>query len=98
MGNRGLLRSMQRVLDRAGDAAGVPFGHVVLAAPDVDGRVFRDLADASSEALPADYPLRLVQGPGSPPRASFTTIPGPDILRRLRSWPPLTRSRSRMLT
>jgi esterase/lipase superfamily enzyme len=44
MGNRGLLRSMERVVARAGSAAGVPFGEVVLAAPDVDERSFRNLA------------------------------------------------------
>ena len=44
MGNRGLLRAVQRIVGRAEEAASVPFGHVVLAAPDVDARVFGDLA------------------------------------------------------
>ncbi len=40
---------MQRVLARAGTSAGVAFGHVVLAAPDVNERTFRDLAAASAK-------------------------------------------------
>jgi len=44
MGNRGLLRAMQRIAAQAAEAGGVRFGQVFLAAPDVDVDVFRDLA------------------------------------------------------
>jgi esterase/lipase superfamily enzyme len=40
MGNRGLLRALPRVVEQAGTAAGVPFGQVLLAAPDVDAEFF----------------------------------------------------------
>lgn len=45
MGNRGLLRAMQRIADRAADGQGVQFGQIFLAAPDVDVDVFTSLAD-----------------------------------------------------
>jgi esterase/lipase superfamily enzyme len=44
MGNRALLRSMQRITSQASRAGGPLFGHLVLAAPDIDARVFRELA------------------------------------------------------
>jgi esterase/lipase superfamily enzyme len=44
MGNRGLLRALQRIMARATAAAGVHFGKVFLAAPDLDVRLFRELA------------------------------------------------------
>ena len=44
MGNRGLLRAMQRIVGRLPDDAGIRFGQVILAAPDVDAAVFGDLA------------------------------------------------------
>lgn len=50
MGNRGLLRAMQRMAQRAGKATGKPFGQIILAAPDVDRDVFTDLVKAH-EAL-----------------------------------------------
>jgi esterase/lipase superfamily enzyme len=43
MGNRGLLRSMQRIASGAQHTARTVFGHIVLAAPDIEARVFRDL-------------------------------------------------------
>ena len=46
MGNRGLLRAMQRILAQVQAASEVPFGQIVLAAPDVDPDLFRDLAKA----------------------------------------------------
>ncbi len=46
MGNRGLLRALQRILGEVTEAADVPFGQIILAAPDVDQDVFRDLASA----------------------------------------------------
>ncbi len=44
MGNRGLLRALHRVADRAEDAAKLKFDQIFLAAPDVDRDVFVDLA------------------------------------------------------
>ncbi len=44
MGNRGLLRAMHRATARAALAAGVRFGQIFLAAPDVDVALFRQLA------------------------------------------------------
>lgn len=44
MGNRGLLRAMQRVLAQVEAASEVPFGQIVLAAPDVDPDLFKQLA------------------------------------------------------
>jgi esterase/lipase superfamily enzyme len=46
MGNRGLLRAMQRILAQVQAASEVPFGQIVLAAPDVDPDLFRNLAKA----------------------------------------------------
>lgn len=43
MGNRGLLRAVQRI-ERDAATAGVRFGQVLLAAPDVSVRLFHDLA------------------------------------------------------
>jgi type VI secretion system ImpA family protein len=45
MGNRGLLGAVQRIQAEAAREAGVRFGQVFLAAPDVDVDVFRELAD-----------------------------------------------------
>lgn len=44
MGNRGLLRSLQRIANTA-EHAGVKFGQVILAAPDVECDLFNNLAD-----------------------------------------------------
>lgn len=44
MGNRGLLRSLQRIMEKAAQAGRVPFGQLLLAAPDIDQALFRDLA------------------------------------------------------
>lgn len=44
MGNRGLLRALQRIAARAEAESRVSFGQVVLAAPDVDRDLFLDLA------------------------------------------------------
>jgi len=44
MGNRGLLRALQRMLSKAETRSSFKFGQVILAAPDVDADVFRDLA------------------------------------------------------
>lgn len=46
MGNRGLLRAVERTVAAAVRASGIPFGQFILAAPDVDIDVFRDLSKA----------------------------------------------------
>ena len=46
MGNRGLLRAVQRIVIEVGEAARVPFGQIVLAAPDEDQEVFAELSAA----------------------------------------------------
>jgi esterase/lipase superfamily enzyme len=46
MGNRGLLRAMQRIISQAERAGKVKFGQIFLAAPDVDIDTFRELAGA----------------------------------------------------
>ena len=46
MGNRGLLRVMQRIFDRVQTESEVSFGQIFLAAPDVDPDLFQDLAEA----------------------------------------------------
>ncbi len=45
MGNRGLLRSLQRIADYAESQSKVRFGQIFLAAPDVDRDLFLDLAN-----------------------------------------------------
>jgi Uncharacterized protein conserved in bacteria len=44
MGNRGLARSIQRITAQASVHAGVRFGQIILAAPDIEVGLFRDLA------------------------------------------------------
>lgn len=45
MGNRGLLRALQRIVAHAGDRSSARFGHLVLAAPDLTRDLFLDVAD-----------------------------------------------------
>jgi esterase/lipase superfamily enzyme len=44
MGNRGLARAIQRITAKASAWGGVRFGQIVLAAPDMEVKLFRDLA------------------------------------------------------
>ena len=44
MGNRGLARAIQRITARASAQGSVRFGQIVLAAPDIEVALFRDLA------------------------------------------------------
>jgi esterase/lipase superfamily enzyme len=46
MGNRGVLRAVNRIAQRAQQRSGVPFGQVILAAADVDADSFRRLSTA----------------------------------------------------
>lgn len=41
MGNRGVLRAVNRIAEKAKRRAGLPFGQIILAAADVDADVFR---------------------------------------------------------
>lgn len=49
MGNRGLLRALQRIAANAGTRGKVKFGQIFLAAPDVDRDLFLDLASLYPE-------------------------------------------------
>jgi esterase/lipase superfamily enzyme len=49
MGNRGLLRAVNRIAMSAAQRTSRPFDQIILAAPDVDADVFRDLCKAYSE-------------------------------------------------
>jgi esterase/lipase superfamily enzyme len=46
MGNRGLLRAMERIVEMSESRGQVKFGQIFLAAPDVDAQIFRTLARA----------------------------------------------------
>ena len=46
MGNRGLLRGMWRIFDQVQTKSQVSFGQIILAAPDVDADLFKDLVEA----------------------------------------------------
>jgi esterase/lipase superfamily enzyme len=46
MGNRGVLRAVNKIAERAQQETGVPFGQVILAAADVDSDTFRQLSGA----------------------------------------------------
>jgi esterase/lipase superfamily enzyme len=46
MGNRGVLRAVNRIAEGAERGSGVPFGQVILAAADVDADSFRQLSGA----------------------------------------------------
>lgn len=49
MGNRGLLRAVQRIASSASAQSGVRFNQIILAAPDVDSGTFRQLAGAYAQ-------------------------------------------------
>lgn len=46
MGNRGVLRAVNRIADRAQRRTGVPFSQIILAAADVDTDTFREFSTA----------------------------------------------------
>ncbi|MCV2421604.1 alpha/beta hydrolase [Paucibacter sp. DJ2R-2] len=79
MGNRGLLRALQRIAANAQTQGRVKFGQIFLAAPDVDRDLFLDLAHlypAHSErttlyASAADLPVHLSSKLHSAPRAGY---------------------------
>lgn len=92
MGNRGLLRAMQRIAANAAMQDKVKFGQIFLAAPDIDRDLFLDLAQlypAHSErttlyASAADLPVYLSSRFHSAPRAGYflpyTVVPDMDTV------------------
>ena len=92
MGNRALLRSLQAIAKQAASSSKVPFGQNVLAAPDVDTGVFRNLAKAYSAIAQRttlyvstkDQALATSGALHNYPRAGFappiTIIPGIDTI------------------
>jgi esterase/lipase superfamily enzyme len=92
MGNRGLLRSLQRIAANAQTRGQVKFGQVFLAAPDVDRDLFLDLARLYPEhaerttlyASDGDLPVHLSAKLHDAPRAGYytpyTVAPGVDTV------------------
>jgi esterase/lipase superfamily enzyme len=79
MGNRGLLRALQRIAASAETRGKVKFGQIFLAAPDVDRDLFLDLAHLYPEhadrvtlyASNADRPVHLSSKLHDAPRAGY---------------------------
>ena len=92
MGNRGLLRALQRIAANAAVQGKVKFGQIFLAAPDVDRDLFLDLASLYPEhserttlyASDADLPVHLSAKLHDAPRAGYfkpyTVVPGVDTV------------------
>ncbi|MGH7858700.1 MAG: alpha/beta hydrolase [Candidatus Binatia bacterium] len=92
MGNRGLLRALQRIRGRAERQSAVRFNQIFLAAPDVDADLFRQLAVVYREfakrttlyASASDLAVGLSGWIHSAPRAGFTppvtVVPGIDTV------------------
>ena len=92
MGNRGLLRSLQRIASDASTQGKVKFGQVFLAAPDVDRDLFLDLARLYPEhaerttlyASDGDLAVHLSAKLHDAPRAGYyipyTVVPGLDTV------------------
>jgi len=92
MGNRGLLRSLQRIAADASTRGKVKFGQVLLAAPDVDRDLFLDLARLYPEhaerttlyASDGDLAVHLSAKLHDAPRAGYyipyTVVPGLDTV------------------
>jgi len=92
MGNRGLLRALQRIAASAEMSSKVKFGQVFLAAPDVDRDLFLDLARLYPEhaerttlyASNGDLPVHLSSKLHDAPRAGYftpyTVAPGIDTV------------------
>ena len=81
MGNRGLLRALQRIAANAQTRGKVKFGQIFLAAPDVDRDLFLDLAHHYPEhaerttlyASNSDWPVHLSSKLHDAPRAGYFT-------------------------
>ena len=92
MGNRGLLRALQRIAANAETRGQVKFGQIFLAAPDVDRDLFLDLARLYPEhserttlyASDGDLPVHLSSKLHDAPRAGYftpyTVTPGVDTI------------------
>lgn len=92
MGNRGLLRALQRIAAHAETRGKVKFGQIFLAAPDVDRDLFLDLARLYPEhgerttlyASDGDLPVHLSAKLHAAPRAGYfapyTVAPGVDTI------------------
>jgi esterase/lipase superfamily enzyme/GNAT superfamily N-acetyltransferase len=92
MGNRGLLRALQRLAARLSQLSGVPFGQIILAAPDIDASVFAGLAELYARfsqrttlyASPADRAISASRWIHGYPRAGLTppvtVVPGVDTI------------------
>lgn len=92
MGNRGLLRALQRIAANAETRSAVRFGQIFLAAPDVDRDVFLDLAAVYPHfserttlyASSADLAVRFSGQIHAAPRAGYfepyTVVPGIDTI------------------
>ncbi len=92
MGNRGLLRALQRIAANAETRGKVKFGQIFLAAPDVDRDLFLDLARLYPEhgeritlyASDGDLPVHLSAKLHDAPRAGYftpyTVTPGVDTV------------------
>ncbi len=92
MGNRGLLRALQRIAANAQTRGKVKFGQVFLAAPDVDRDLFLDLARLYADhaerttlyASDGDLPVHLSSKLHDAPRAGYylpyTVAPGVDTV------------------
>lgn len=92
MGNRGLLRALQRIAAHAQAAGTVKFGQIFLAAPDVDRDLFRELADlyprfserttlyASKDDLAVHVSHRLHDAPRAGYFEPYTVVPGLDTV------------------
>lgn len=92
MGNRGLLRALQRIAADAETRGQVKFGQIFLAAPDIDRDLFLDLARLYPEhserttlyASDGDLPVHLSAKLHDAPRAGYykpyTVAPGVDTV------------------
>ena len=92
MGNRGLLRALQRIAAQAQTLGQVKFGQIFLAAPDVDRDLFLDLARlypehaerttlyASNGDLPVHLSAQLHDAPRSGYFIPYTVAPGIDTV------------------
>ncbi|MFN0068814.1 MAG: alpha/beta hydrolase [Limisphaerales bacterium] len=92
MGNRGLMRALEDIAQDAALRGAVKFGQVILAAPDIDAAVFRQVAAVYPQlserttlyASPGDKALEASKHLHQYPRAGFTppvtVVPGVDTI------------------
>jgi esterase/lipase superfamily enzyme len=92
MGNRGVLRAVDRIAMQAGSRTGVLFNQIILAAPDVDAGVFKKLSAAYKQTAhrttlyvsARDMAIEASEWLHDYPRAGFlppvTIVPGIDTV------------------